>query len=384
MLMERWIERISVFTGFGVFFLVAMLAAVAAPEHASAQAQEAGWKKKWDGILSGAKKEERVVVAGPPGAEIRNLLTQRFREAFPNIELEYVAARGNELAAKIRSERSAGIYSLDVLLQGTTTALTYFKPLGALDPIPSALILPEVTDLKNWRDSKLEFADKEQQYNLVYAASVKVPVVFNESQARLEEVNGLYKLLDPKWKGKIVMNDPVPSGAGNVTFRFIWNVLGPEKAADYFKRMRAQIGAVDQDERRMVEWVALGKYAINLGPSDRMIPQLLNRGLKFGVVPEFVDYGSYLTPGPSSLVLINKRPHPNAAAVFVNWLLGKEGQKAWSEASGYISRRLDTPTDHLPPYVVPKRGGKYWSSYTENNINPSREEEKALQEIFGK
>lgn len=377
-------ERISLYIGFGVFFFVATLGAVAAPEYASGQMREAGWKKNWDEVVSGAKKEGKVVVAGPPGAEIRNLLTQRFRDAFPDIELEYSAARGSELAAKIRSERNAGIYNMDVLLQGTTTALTYFKPMGALDPIRPVLMLPEVTDLKNWRENKLEFADKEQQYNLVFAASVKVPAVFNETQARFDEVNGLYKLLDPRWKGKIVMNDPVPSGAGNVTFRFIWNALGPEKAADYFKRLRAQLGAVDRDERRMMEWVALGKYAVNLGASDRMIPQLLNKGLKFGVVSEFVDHGSYLTPGPSSLMLINKRPHPQAAAVFVNWLLGKEGQKAWSEASGYTSWRLDAPTDHLPPYVIPKKGGNYWSSYTEDNIHPSPEEEKVLQEVFGK
>ncbi len=379
---ERWVERISVYVAW-VFLLIATLAIVTGPECASAQTREANWKNKWDGILAEAKKEGRVLVAGPPGAEIRKLLTSGFQKTFPDIDIEYVGVRGNELAAKIRLERNAGVYSVDLVLQGTTTALVYFKPMGALDPIRPVLTLPEVTDLKKWRDNKLEFADKEQQYNLVYAMSVKTPVVFNESQAKFDEVNGLYKLLDPKWKGKIVVNDPVQSGAGNVTFHFIWNVLGPEKAIDYFKKMRAQVGAVDQDERRMIEWVARGNYAINLGPSDRMIPQLLQQGLKFGVVPDFADYGSYLTPGPSSLMLINKRPHPSAAAVFVNWLLSKEGQTAWSRASGYTSRRLDAATDHLPPYVIPKPGGKYWSSYTEDNINAPPEEEKVLKELFG-
>ncbi len=34
------------------------------------------------------------------------------------------------------------------------------KPMKALDPITPALILPEVTDVKNWRGNQPEFADE--------------------------------------------------------------------------------------------------------------------------------------------------------------------------------------------------------------------------------
>jgi ABC-type Fe3+ transport system substrate-binding protein len=44
--------------------------------------------------------------------------------------------------------------------------------------------------------------------------------------------------------------------------------------------------------------------------------------------------------------LLTKAPHPNAAKVYINWLLSKEGQTGFARASGYISARLDVPTDH--------------------------------------
>lgn len=57
-------------------------------------------------------------------------------------------------------------------------------------------------------------------------------------------------------------------------------------------------------------------------------------------------------------MLINKAPHPNAAGVFINWVLTKDGQTAWSKSRNQLSRRLDVPTDHLPPYIIPRTGGK--------------------------
>lgn len=337
----------------------------------------------WEKVLTAAEKEGSVVVAGPSGSAIRNAITQGFSKAFPKIKLQYIGGRGGQLASRIRAERQGGIYSVDVLVQGTTTALIYFKPMGALNPVHETLILPAVKDTKYWQDDRLEFADKDRNLNLVFAVAAQSPIVYNLDQVKPEEIDELSELLNPKWKGKFLINDPIPSGSGNVTFRFIWQALGRNKAPDYFMKLREHAATVDRDERRMIEWIASGKYGFNLGSSGRITNELLDRGLKFGVLAEFEDHGTYVSPGPSSLALFNRAPHPNAAAVFINWLLTKEAQTAWSKASGFVSRRSDVPTDHLPSYVVPKPGRKYWSSYLEEYLHHSPEEEKVLKEIFG-
>lgn len=352
------------------------------PSASSAQTK-AAWQERWEKALAEAKKEGKVVVMGPPGDLIRDAMTQGFKKAYPDVSIEYSGARGGELATRAKAERDAGIYSIDIVLSGTTTANAYFKPMKALDPIEPALILPEVMDLKYWRDSRLEFSDRSTRYTLVFSTQNLPPLIFNPAQVKAEEVDELNELLDPKWKGKIVVQDPIPSGTGQGVFRWLWHVLGPEKATNFYRTMRAHAGAIDRDQRRQIEWIAQGKYPLHLGPGTIMA-QLAKRGLKFGVVAELKEYGSYASPGFGSAMLVNKAPHPNAAKVFLNWLLTKEGQTAWSKGMGYVSRRLDVPTDHLASYWILKPGVKYWPGYYEEDVELSPQQEKLLKELFGR
>ncbi len=172
-------------TGMGIksclFLSVICFVSVAS---ASAFAQTSGWKEVWENVLSGAKKEARVVVSGPPGELIRQALTQGFSKAFPGIAIEYSGGRGSEQATKLRAERDGSIYSVDVFLTGTSTALRLLKPIGALDPVTPILILPEVTNPKYWRDQRFYYSDKEGTYNLVFVSS-ELLTWFSEAQDNL-------------------------------------------------------------------------------------------------------------------------------------------------------------------------------------------------------
>ena len=50
------------------------------------------------------------------------------------------------------------------------------------------------------------------------------------------------------------------------------------------------------------------------------------RGLVVSVMPYFKDIGTHVGAGSGTIMLMNKAPHPNAAAIFINWLLSKDGQ----------------------------------------------------------
>lgn len=113
-----------------LFVPIATVATAAAPSD---------WQQHWEKALTGAKSEGKVVVWGPPGELIRKAMTEGFSKAHPDIPIEYSGARGGEQATRIRAERDGGIYSVDVLLSGTTTASVRMKPIKALDPIEPAL-----------------------------------------------------------------------------------------------------------------------------------------------------------------------------------------------------------------------------------------------------
>ncbi|MEX0802656.1 MAG: extracellular solute-binding protein [Candidatus Binatia bacterium] len=327
--MKTWC-KVTQWRFFAVIFLFSLGFASSAYLQSAFSQTKPAWQVRWEQVLTQAKNEGRVVVFGPPGAVIRKALIEGFTKAFPGIEIEYVGGRSTEGAVKLQAERDGGVYSADVFLGAPTTALFQLKPMGALEPIEPSLILPEVKDVKHWRENVLEFSDKEGRFVLVFVTENSPVAIYNPKQVRRDEIDELYKLLNPKLKGKIVINDPRTSGAGVPYFRFIWVTLGPEKASEYYRRIREQAGAVDRDQRRQIEWIARGKYALLLSPSGGLLGQLRQQGLRFDVLEEYKDIGTTLSSSFGNLMLINKAPHPNAAAVFINWLLTRDGQIVWS------------------------------------------------------
>ena len=365
-----------------VFSLAAIVVTCARPTPIFAQAPSA-WQQQWNNAVNAAKKEGKVVVFGPAGEIIRNALVDAFSKSFPAITLEYVGGRAAEGAAKVKIERDGGVFSIDVFI-GCAVTLMELGAFSALERLEPALILPEVKDPKQWRDGRHEFSNPLTRYTLVFSSQPNPPVVYNPKQVNATEIDQLYELLDPKWKGKVVLNDPLIAGPAGSLFRWLWHILGADKATDYYRQIRAQAGAIDRDQRRQVEWVAQGKYAWLLGPNNAMLYQLAQRGLKFGVLPEFQDYGTHIGTGSGCLALMNRAPHRNAALVFLNWLLNKEGQTVWSKALNLQSRRLDVPVDHIPPYLIVKPGAKYWISYYEKDARRSAREEAVIKELFGR
>ena len=374
------VRRVSL--GFSLFFLFILGSTFARSSLLLAQIQPA-WKQQWDHTLNAARREKKVVVFGPAGELIRNTIVEAFNKSFPDLSLEYVGGRAAEQAIRLRAERDGGVFSVDVFIGGAVTMMQ-LGSLGALERLEPALILPEVKEPKYWRDGRLEFTNPTTRYTVVFSSQLNPPVIYDRKQVNVDNVDELYELLDPRWKGKVVINDPLPAGASSSLFRWLWRVLGPDKATDYFRRIRAQAGAVDRDQRRQIEWIVQGKYAWLLGPNNNMLHQLAQRGLKFGILPEFKDYGTHIGTGSGCVALLNRAPHHNAALIYLNWFLNKEGQTAWSKASNLPTRRLDVPLDHIPSYLIVRTEAKYWASYYETDVLRSAREDAVIKELFGR
>ena len=341
------------------------------------------WEQQWDKTVSAAKKEGKVVVFGPAGDLIRNALVEAFKKSYPSIAFEYVGARAAEQAMRIKAERDGGVFSVDVFIGGNVTMME-LGAIGALEAIETALLLPEVKEPKYWRDGRFEFTNPATRYNLVFSSQPNPPVIYDPNQVKVNEIDELYELLNPKWKGKIVINDPLPAGPAASLFRWLWRMLGPDKATDYFRKIRAQAGAVDRDQRRQIEWIVYGKYAWLLAPNNSMLYQLAQRGLKFGILPEFKDYGTHIGTGSGCIALMNRAPHRDAALLFINWFLNKEAQSVWSRVLNLQTRRVDVPLEHIPSYSIVKPGGHYWVSYYEKDAIRSGREEAVIKELFGR
>ena len=123
-----------------------------------------------------------------------------------------------------------------------------------------------------------------------------------------------------------------------------------------------------------------------IGVSEPTADEWARKGLPVAIVdPRLLKEGTGLSSSSSGLGLFNRAPHPNAAKVYINWLLSKEGQTEFAVASGYISSRLDVPTDHAA-WRTPIPGGiknLYPRSHHDDQGKGSRSAEGGLRKIVG-
>jgi ABC-type Fe3+ transport system substrate-binding protein len=98
--------------------------------------------------------------------------------------------------------------------------------------------------------------------------------------------------------------------------------------------------------------------------------------------PRQIKEGTHVSPASGGLSVFNRAPHPNAAKVYINWLLSKEGQTIYIRASGYVSARLDAPTDHAEPWRVPSPTAI--KTYTQEALDVKEKVLAVFKEAFGK
>ncbi len=354
-----------------VFFSIILLATVLFFAIA-----EAAWQEEWERVLAAAKKEGTVTMTGPGGTVARDILTGPFTKKY-GISVEFLGGSGRVISPRVLTERRARVFLWDIYVGGSTTALTNLIPAGAFDPLDPTFILPEVKDPKSWRGGAMEILDRRRLF--IMTPSQRATIYVNTNMVKMDELKSYKDLLDPKWKGKIVIDDPRKPGPGMATFVFL--SLHPELGMDYIRALARQEPFILKDYRQEVNFVAQGRYPILLGGWNVPAEDLIKKGLPIAIVnPGQLREGSDLSAVTGALGLYNKAPHPHAARVYINWLLSKEGQTMFAKAMNYISARVDVPTDHSP-WRVPKKGAI--KSYTPEAMKVKSKLVPKLQKVFG-
>jgi len=339
-----------------VLVLFIMLAFVNVP----AWAQSEGWEKKWNKVLRAAKKEGQlnIYMYYRTGGVLK-----AFKKRYPEIKVVSVSGTGSQLTGRIRAERRAGKYIPDVFSSGFQSNYNFLYKGKALDSIKSALVLPEVIDETKWYSQKHRYVDPEGEYIFAFLARAGGggQISYNSKLVDLKDFKSYRDFLNPQWKGKIVSLDPTLTTLG-VTYLFPYN--HPELGPAFLKRFFTEMDITfSRSIRQTTDWLARGKFAICFGCKD--ITAAKKQGLPIDSfnISELKEGGG-LNTNPGTLSLVNRAPHPNAAKLFVNWLLSREGQIAFQQLGGgagdpYNSGRIDIPKEGIPPDEIPVRGKKY-------------------------
>jgi ABC-type glycerol-3-phosphate transport system substrate-binding protein len=140
-----------------------------------------------------------------------------------------------------------------------------------------------------------------------------------------------------------------------------------------------------RDLQQGTDWLASGKVIFQIG-SGQPVMKANKQGLPVDLMPHPLKEGEIMGGGSCCLAVMSKAPHPNAARLFTNWILSREGQSAWQKYTEVNSLRMDIPKTELPPDDVPQKGVNYFmlNSSKYNNMEGRKALRMIVDEALGK
>jgi len=157
-------------------------------------------------------------------------------------------------------------------------------------------------------------------------------------------------LEDPKYKGLIVLSEPIGPSPGSRWAAYAWRAYGDE----HLKKVIANVKALTRAEIDAPKQIARGEYGIFIHPTQVGAADIwkLPKPHPFRlVVPE--DGVMLLTGG---INLLQGAPHANAARVFMNFLMTKPAQQIFADDAGgpFIRKDVKPAIPELAHFVTAK------------------------------
>lgn len=339
---------------------------------AEASSTAQGWEKEWAELVAAAHKEGQVVYDITRSNSGARASIEDFKKAFPGIDVEQTtSASASTFAEQVRREQQAGVFTWDVFVGGGLSTL-YAD--GSVAPLKPVIMRPDVLDNALWRDGfEAGWVDGEKRWGYVFQLHVEPGVWVNGDQVGASEIVTPLDLLNPKWRGRIIMADPRVNGYGSVPMTVLRLKYGQEQMDRLLTEQRV---AFNRDTRQITELMVRGQYAIGFGVVQTILEEFQKEGLGKNLAPVpllGIDLGK-------AMWLPKQAPHPNAAKLFVNWVLTKEGQQAWCKAVGTNSRRTDVPI--IDPVVYPQGGMEFHSTNSEEGARESQKSQDIAKELL--
>jgi iron(III) transport system substrate-binding protein len=282
-------------------------------------------KERQAALVQGAKKEGAVVwYAGMNQANLREF-TGAFEAEYPFLKVQPLTIGGTRLFNRALAEYRAGKYEYDVINVRSSRLYSLKKVKAVMryrTPYRQAL--------------KDGFYDQEGYFNGIWA-SVLVFLYNTKLVARDQVPRSLEDLLQPKWKGKIAMDDDADDWMAAVL-----EYYGDEKGKQMAKRIGDQNLQMRHGRSLLVQLVAAGEFPLQIDAHQHEVIRLRDKGAPVDYVfPQpFIPLKSV-----SAFTLATNAPHPHAAALLADFMLSKKGQEI---AQGQ---------DRWPAHKLVSRGG---------------------------
>ena len=277
-------------------------------------------------LLKKANEEGRLIAYLAMNAADAVSVQTSFEKQFPQIKVDLVRTGAPAMLQRILTEYRGGKIFADVVLGFGFIhyELAQQKLLARYDSSERSNYAPQ-------------FKDKDGFWTNV------IPIVhtiaYNPKMVPPAELPARYTdLLLPQWKGKAGMN------SNNIMFLAAMTThFGKERATDFLQKLSAQQPQVRSGGTLVATLVAAGEFPLAYSINENNVENFKQRGAP-------IDWVRLADPLYGELVPIGVMagaPHPNAARLFVDYALSKEGQELFRNLG-----KLPARSDVAPKYNI--------------------------------
>ncbi len=277
-----------------------------------------GWSQSAKTIEAG-KKEGKVVIYGSLESDTTDAIKTAFTKK-TGIEAEYWRASATKVMDRALSEQRAGKPTFDIILTNDNPMQIMFKQgLFAKYDSPTASDFP-----KDAIDPNLG-----PRYR-----NVVIGVVYNKSSlSPADAPKSLEDLVNPKYRGKIVMPDPTQHTTTTQWVASLWKLMGKEKSEKYIRDLAAMKPILVESLLPAAERVLTGETPIAI----TYVKYAFIYGKK-GAPLEYTRLGKFLGDG-HYLGLNAKAPHVNAGKAFIDYFLDDDSMKTMAALGEFVNRK---------------------------------------------
>lgn len=201
-----------------------------------------------------------------------------------------------------------------------------------------------------------------------FASRARVLIVNTKLVPESERPKTLAELVEPKWRGRVTMAKPL-FGTTATQAAALFAALGPDKAKEFYRGLKANGVQVVAGNKHSAEAVARGDAAVGLTDTDDALG-LLEAGKSVVVVyPDRYELGTLFIP--NTLAVIKGCPNPAGAKKLVDYLLSADVEAKLAASAAHqipmnpqvkstLPPGLETPATVKPMAVDWERAADRW------------------------
>jgi iron(III) transport system substrate-binding protein len=276
-------------------------------------------------LIEAAQKEAKMVFYTSVETEFARALTSGFEAKYPFIKTDIFRSTHEKVLSRMNVERKTGTYTADTVSVGEFETY-HLQKMGFTAPYksPSAAAYPE-----GFKDPNGYWTDLYD--NLIVTA-------YNTTRVKRDEIPKRYEdLLHPRWKGRMVLDQNEDRWFANMLY-----LMGDKKGMEFMQVLAKQDVAIRGGRSMVTQLLGAGEYDLQI-VAYWYRPYLMK---KQGAPVDWVAMEpSIVATHPISVV--DRAPHPNAARLFIDYVLSEEGQKI------FIQRGRESARTGLKPEGYP-------------------------------